>query len=191
MVDGAAALMTIFHGALQFGWWHEERGTNMLDTGAHFYDVYETKDGKYVSIGSIERQFYAELLEKTGLAGEELPSQMDRSEWPAMKQRLAAIFRTKTSAEWCRIMEGSDVCFAPVLSMTEVPGPPPYQGAQHLRRGRRRQPAGAGAALQPIAAEDRAPTAACRAAHRRSPGGLGIRGGRDCRTARGEGHRLS
>jgi alpha-methylacyl-CoA racemase len=119
MVDGSAAMMTIFHGALQFGWWKEERGTNLLDTGAHFYEVYETKDGKYVSIGSIEKQFYAELLEKTGLAGEELPGQMKRAEWPAMKQRMAAIFRTKTRDEWCRIMEGSDVCFAPVLSMTE------------------------------------------------------------------------
>jgi alpha-methylacyl-CoA racemase len=119
MVDGAAALMTIFHGALQSGWWSEERGTNMLDTGAHFYDVYETSDGKYVSIGSIEPQFYAELLEKTGLAGGELPRQNDRSQWPAMKERLQAIFRTKTRDQWCAIMEGSDVCFAPVLSMSE------------------------------------------------------------------------
>jgi alpha-methylacyl-CoA racemase len=120
MVDGAAALMTIFHGALQSGWWKEERGTNMLDTGAHFYDVYETSDGKYVSIGSIEPQFYALLLEKTGLAGEDLPHQMDRSAWSASKERLAAIFRSKTRDEWCEIIEGSDVCFAPVLSMTEA-----------------------------------------------------------------------
>jgi len=120
MVDGAAALMTIFHGALQSGWWKEERGTNMLDTGAHFYDVYETSDGKYVSIGSIEPQFYAELLEKTGLAGEDLPHQMDRTGWAGSKERLAAIFRSKTRDEWCEIMEGSDVCFAPVLSMTEA-----------------------------------------------------------------------
>jgi alpha-methylacyl-CoA racemase len=120
MVDGAAALMTIFHGAQQAGWWTPERGTNMLDTGAHFYDVYETKDGKYVSIGSIERQFYAELLEKTGLAGEpDLPHQMDRSQWAPMKKRMAEIIAAKTRDEWCEIMEGSDVCFAPVLSMTE------------------------------------------------------------------------
>jgi alpha-methylacyl-CoA racemase len=119
MVDGAAALMTIFHGALQSGWWKPERGTNMLDTGAHFYDVYETRDGKYVSIGSIEPQFYAELLEKTGLQGEELPHQMDRSSWAGLKERMKAIFKEKTRDEWCEIMEGSDVCFAPVLSMTE------------------------------------------------------------------------
>jgi alpha-methylacyl-CoA racemase len=119
MVDGAAALMTIFHGAQQSGWWKDERGTNLLDTGAHFYEVYETKDGKYVSLGSIEPQFYAELIEKTGLAGEELPNQMDRSGWAEMKERFREIFRQKTRDEWCEIMEGSDVCFAPVLSMTE------------------------------------------------------------------------
>ena len=120
MVDGAAILMTIIHGALQSGWWKPERGTNMLDTGAHFYDVYETKDGKYISVGSIEPQFYAEFLEKTGLAGEDLPAQMDRSQWPALKERVAEIFRGKTRDEWCEIMEGSDVCFAPVLTMTEA-----------------------------------------------------------------------
>jgi alpha-methylacyl-CoA racemase len=119
MVDGAAALMAIFHGALQSGWWNEERGTNLLDTGAHFYEVYETKDGKYVSLGAIEKQFYAELLEKTGLAGEELPRQMARSQWPAMKERFAALFKQKTRDEWCELLEGTDACFAPVLTMTE------------------------------------------------------------------------
>jgi alpha-methylacyl-CoA racemase len=124
MVDGAAALMTIFHGARASGWWKEERGTNMLDTGAHFYDVYETADGKYISIGSIEPQFYAELLEKVGLAGEDLPGQMDRSGWPAMKERMERIFKSRTRDEWCRILEGSDVCFAPLLSMSEAPEHP-------------------------------------------------------------------
>jgi alpha-methylacyl-CoA racemase len=124
MVDGAAALMTIFHGARQAGWWREERGTNMLDTGAHFYDVYETADGRYVSIGSIEPQFYAELLEKLGIAADELPHQMDRASWPDLKQRMAKIFRTRTREEWCEIMEGSDVCFAPVLTMSEAPQHP-------------------------------------------------------------------
>ncbi|HJO24378.1 MAG: CaiB/BaiF CoA-transferase family protein [Myxococcota bacterium] len=121
MVDGVAALMSIIHGAHQFGWWHEERGTNMLDGGAHFYEVYETKDGKYVSIGSIESQFYAELIEKTGLGGTDLPEQMDRTQWSAMKERLREVFVQKTRDEWCEIMEGSDVCFAPVLSMREAP----------------------------------------------------------------------
>ena len=99
-------------------------GTNLLDTGAHFYDVYETADGKYVSIGSIEPQFYAELLEHTGLADEDLPWQHDKVHWPALKERMAEIFRRKTRDEWCEIMEGTDVCFAPVLSMAEAPDHP-------------------------------------------------------------------
>jgi alpha-methylacyl-CoA racemase len=120
MVDGAAALMTMMHGLRHMGVWSDERGTNLLDTGAHFYDVFETKDGKYVSIGSIEPQFYAELLKLTGLDGQELPRQMDRARWPEAKEKLAAVFRTRTRDEWCEIMEGSDVCFAPVLSMGEA-----------------------------------------------------------------------
>ena len=120
MVDGAASLMTMTHGFRAMGVWNDERGTNMLDTGAHFYDVYETADGRYVSIGSIEPQFYAELLRLTGLEGEELPWQLDRAHWPAMKERLADIFRSKTRDEWCALMEGTDVCFAPVLSIPEA-----------------------------------------------------------------------
>jgi alpha-methylacyl-CoA racemase len=120
MVDGAASLTTMFYMFQNMGVWSPERGTNMLDTGAHFYEVYETSDGEYVSIGSIEPQFYRELLEKTGLAGEELPHQMDRSNWEPMKERLRAIFKSKTRAEWCDLMEGSDVCFAPVLSSEEA-----------------------------------------------------------------------
>jgi alpha-methylacyl-CoA racemase len=124
MVDGAATLMTMFHAMTAMGIWSEERGTNLLDTGAHFYDVYETADGKYVSIGSIEPQFYAELIRLTGLEGEELPWQHDRSQWPAMKQRFRDLFRQKTRDEWCEIMEHTDVCFAPVLSLSEAPKHP-------------------------------------------------------------------
>jgi alpha-methylacyl-CoA racemase len=120
MVDGAAVLMTMTHALRAMGIWNDERGTNMLDTGAHFYNVYETADGKYVSIGSIEPQFYAELLRLTGLEGEELPWQHDRQQWPALKERLAAIFKTKTRDEWSALMEGTDVCFAPVLSIPEA-----------------------------------------------------------------------
>jgi alpha-methylacyl-CoA racemase len=120
MVDGASLLMAFIHGFSSIGAWSDERGTNLLDTGAHFYDTYETKDGGFVSIGSIEPQFYAELLEKSGLAGQELPAQMDKSQWPAMRERLTAIFKEKTRAEWCELMEGSDVCFAPVLTMGEA-----------------------------------------------------------------------
>jgi alpha-methylacyl-CoA racemase len=121
MVDGSAVLTTMFHAFRAMGIWEDARGSNMLDTGAHYYDVYETADGKYVSIGSIEPQFYKELLRLTGLEGEELPFQHDKSQWPAMKERLAGIFRTKSRAEWCDLMEGTDVCFAPVLSMGEAP----------------------------------------------------------------------
>jgi len=120
MVDGAASLMTTFFGLKAAGRWSDERGTNILDSGAHFYDVYETKDGKYVSIGSIETKFYAELLRLTGLEGEDLPAQMDETAWPKLRERFAEVFIAKTRDEWCDIMEGTDVCFAPVLSMDEA-----------------------------------------------------------------------
>ena len=120
MVDGAAALMTIFHAAQQSGFWSDARGDNMLDGGAPFYDAYETKDGRYVSIGSIEPRFYAELLERTGLDAEELPAQMDRAGWDRVRDRLTTIFKSKTRDEWCALLEGSDVCFAPVLTMAEA-----------------------------------------------------------------------
>ncbi len=121
MVDGAASLMTTFFGLQAAGRWTDERGTNILDSGAHFYDVYETSDGKYVSIGSIETKFYSELLRLTGLEGEDLPHQMDVSAWPKLRARFADVFITKTRDEWCEIMEGTDVCFAPVLSLKEAP----------------------------------------------------------------------
>jgi alpha-methylacyl-CoA racemase len=124
MVDGAASLMTAIYGMHGAGFWTDERGTNVLDTGAHYYDVYETSDGKYISIGSIEGKFYEELLRLSGLKKEELAPQNDRKSWPKMKDRVAALFRTKTRDEWCKIMEGSDICFAPVLSMAEAPKHP-------------------------------------------------------------------
>ncbi len=124
MVDGAAVLMTFIRGLKHMGLWAGERGRNLLDTGAPFYEVYETADGRYVSVGAIEPHFYAELLRLTGLEGGELPGQMDRSRWPEMKQTMAEIFRRKTRDEWCELMEGSDACFAPVLSMDEAPEHP-------------------------------------------------------------------
>ncbi len=124
MVDGAATLMAMFYGMRAMGFWLDERGTNMLDGGAHFYDVYECKDGKHISIGSIEPQFYALLLEKSGLDGDALGPQMDRSRWLENKPAVEAVFKTKTRDEWCAIMEGTDVCFAPVLSMKEAPDHP-------------------------------------------------------------------
>ncbi|MGD0290151.1 MAG: CaiB/BaiF CoA-transferase family protein [Candidatus Binataceae bacterium] len=127
MVDGAASLLTAIYGMHASGMWSDKRGDNILDTGAHFYDVYETKDGEFVSIGSIEAKFYAELLKLSGLEGQEMPRQMDRKAWPDLKEKFAALFKTKTRAEWCKIMEGSDICFAPVLSMAEAPKHPHNQ----------------------------------------------------------------
>ena len=127
MVDGVASLMTAIYGMHGAGIWTNERGTNVLDTGAHYYDVYETGDGKHISVGSIEAKFYEELLERSGLKNEELPRQNDRPSWPRMKERLKALFLTKTRDEWCKIMEGTDICFAPVLSMDEAPQHPHNQ----------------------------------------------------------------
>ena len=124
MVDGSALLATFIYGMRALGAWQDERGTNILDTGAWFYEVYETADGEYVSFGSLEPQFFAELIRLTGLADEGLPQQMDRTTWPAMKDRLAAVIKTKTRDEWCQQMEGTDVCFAPVLGMAEAPSHP-------------------------------------------------------------------
>ncbi|MFZ5757729.1 MAG: CaiB/BaiF CoA transferase family protein [Pseudomonadota bacterium] len=121
MVDGAAALMAMFYGLKANGLHNPARGTNMLDTGAHFYDVYETKDGGYVSIGSIEPQFYALLKQKANLPADPFDAQYNVAQWPVMKEKIAGIFRTKTRDEWCALMEGTDVCFAPVLDLDEAP----------------------------------------------------------------------
>ncbi len=120
MVDGAAILT-----AFTWGQWHSgvltpERGTNVLDSGAPHYNAYETADGKYISIGSIEEDFYAEMLERIGLQDPDLPDREDRANWPVLKERFAAVFKTKTRDEWCQIMEGSDACFAPVLTLEEA-----------------------------------------------------------------------
>ncbi len=121
MVDGVAILMSMFHGMRASGFFDNTRGTNLLDTGAHFYGTYECSDGEYVSIGSIEPQFYAELLRITGLTGDpKFTKQMDRQAWPELKQRLREVFRTKTRDEWCALMEHTDVCFAPVLTLDEA-----------------------------------------------------------------------
>lgn len=121
MTDGSAILMSIFNSlhAMQM-WTPEKRGQNLLDSGAHFYDTYETKDGKYVSIGSIEPQFYQLLMEKAGLDKATFGLQMSPKKWPTMKEKMVTIFKTKTQVEWCDIMEGTDVCFAPVLNFLEA-----------------------------------------------------------------------
>ena len=125
MNEGAALLMSMIWGFRASGWWKDERGVNLLDGGAHFYDTYACSDGKYVAIGAIEPQFYALLREKAGLSTDAaFDQQMDSRAWPALKEKLAAIFATKSRDEWCVILEHSDACFAPVLSMTEAPSHP-------------------------------------------------------------------
>jgi alpha-methylacyl-CoA racemase len=125
MTDGSALLMAMLWGLRAMGAWRDERGVNLLDTGAHFYDSYECADGRHVAIGSIEPQFYAELRRLTGLADDpDFDAQMDSARWPALKERLAALFRSHDRDHWCRLMEGTDVCFAPVLSMSEAPDHP-------------------------------------------------------------------
>jgi alpha-methylacyl-CoA racemase len=123
--DGSAAATTLLYALFKAGRWSSGRQDNLLDGASHWYDTYETSDGKYVSIGSIEPQFYALLLEKLGLSQDpDFAPQYDKRRWPQLKQRLAGIFKTKTRAQWCELMEGTDVCFAPVLDFDEAPEHP-------------------------------------------------------------------
>jgi len=124
MSDGAASLMAMFYGMKGAGIWKEQRRSNLLDGGAHFYDTYQCSDGKWVSIGSIEPQFYALLLEKTGINDPEFARQHDRTAWPDLRQKLAHVIAQKTRDEWTAIMGGTDVCFAPVLDLDEAPRHP-------------------------------------------------------------------
>jgi alpha-methylacyl-CoA racemase len=120
MVDGSAVLMTMMWGLKKIGFWDETLGVNILDTGAPFYDTYETSDGRFISLGSLEPQFYAELIRRLGLEGEDLPNQMDRDGWDALRTRFTQLFKTKTRDEWDAILAGSDACYAPVLTMSEA-----------------------------------------------------------------------
>jgi len=121
MVEGASLLGAMFSGMLASNRWNENaRGVNLLDSGAPWYDAYQTKDGKYVSIGSIEPKFYADLLARLGLDKESLPAQMDVAQWPVLRKRFTEVFRTRTRDEWCTAFEGSDACFAPVLTFSEA-----------------------------------------------------------------------
>jgi alpha-methylacyl-CoA racemase len=142
MFEGAAALGTSAFVSMAMGLYDASRpGTNLSDTGAHFYDVYETRDGKHVAVGAIEPQFYAELLRGLGLDGSALPGQMDRASWPAMKQRFAEIFRNKTRAEWDEVFAGKDACVSPVLT--------PAEAAGHLHARERGSFCSPGGVLQP------------------------------------------
>ena len=124
MSDGAASLMSMFYGFKAGGMWKDERRGNLLDGGAHFYDTYQCADGKWISIGSIEPQFYALLLEKTGINDPEFAAQMDRGSWDSLREKLGHVIAQKTQAEWCEIMDATDVCFAPVLDLDAAPKHP-------------------------------------------------------------------
>ena len=124
MTDGAASLLSMFYGFKALGMWSDQRRDNMLDGGAHFYDTYQCADGKWIALGSIEPQFYALLLEKAEISDPQFQQQMNRAEWPALTEKLAAVIARKSRNEWCAIMEGTDICFAPVLDLEEAPRHP-------------------------------------------------------------------
>ncbi|MGH3380626.1 MAG: CaiB/BaiF CoA transferase family protein, partial [Actinoallomurus sp.] len=121
MVDGAALLTSFIHGMRGQGLWQDARGTNLLDTGAPFYDTYETADGLFMSVGALEPQFYAALLRGLGLEGDDLPGQLDRDRWPELRARFTEIFKRRTRDEWTAIFDGTDACVAPVLGIGEAP----------------------------------------------------------------------
>jgi alpha-methylacyl-CoA racemase len=148
IVDGAALLTTAMHELLALGLWEERRGVNLLDGGAPFYGVYETADGEHLAVGALEPKFYAELLARLGLDPSDLPSPADRDRWPELRERLAAVFRTRTRGEWSELFEGSDACVAPVLRPSEAPA------HRHNRERGTFVPTGApvGAFLQPAPA---------------------------------------
>lgn len=142
MTDGSAILMSMFHSMHAMGLHKLQRESNKLDGGAHFYDTYETRDGKYISIGSIEPQFYQKLRELAGLSDEPFSEQGNRARWPEMKAALAEVFLQKTRGEWCELMEGTDVCFAPVLDLEEAQIHPHNQAREtYVAVGSMMQPA--------------------------------------------------
>ena len=180
MADGAASLMTYMFASHAAGAWSDRRGENVLDGNtAPWYGVYETADGRYVSIASAEPQFYAELLRLTGLAGQALPDQLDRGSWPAFRAHLVDLFRTKTRDEWCALMEGSDVCFAPVLTLGEAMAHPHNRArGTFVEVDGVTQPAPA-PRFKPHGAEHAAASDAARGErHRHRAGALGLHGGR-------------
>ncbi len=153
IVDGAAHLGTMLFGMLASGGWTTQRGTNLLDTGAPFYDVYETADGEYVAVGALEEKFYAELLDRLGLTGQ-LPDRNDPGNWPALRKKFAEVFAERTRREWTEIFDGTDACVSPVLSMTEA--------AEHPHVAARETLVNSDGVLQPAAAPrfSRTPSAA-------------------------------
>ncbi len=167
MVDGAASLMTMTYTLMSAGIWKDQRGTNLLDTGAHFYEVYETSDGGYFAVGAIEPQFYAELIRLLGLEGADLPDQMDREAWPQMKERFAALFAAKTRKEWEVDLRGQRRLRRPGALPGGGTRPPPHAGPRDLHRGGRRGPAGPVTTVPGHAGRHPPSPAQPRSAHRR------------------------
>ena len=188
MVDGSALLTAFVYGLRAAGAWQDERGVNLLDTGAPFYDTYRTADGGYVAVGALEAKFYAALLAGLGLSGADLPGQHDRAGWPVLRARFAEAFASRTRDEWAEVFAGSDGCVAPVLSAAEAPGASAQRGARRVRRRRRRGAAGARAAVRPVAGRRPGAAAAAGRRHRRGAGRAWLRRGRDRRAA-GQRHR--
>jgi alpha-methylacyl-CoA racemase len=124
MVDGAALLTTMLHEIRALSLWHDERGTNSMDSGAHYYNVYETSDGEFLSVGAMEPRFYRTFMQGLGFRDDDIPAQDDQSQWETLKQRVAEIFRSRTRAEWLGIFHGTDACVTPVLSLGEAPAHP-------------------------------------------------------------------
>jgi len=164
VTDGTASMLSIFYGRLAAGAWRDERGVNMIDGGAPWYDVYETADGKHVAIGALEQRFYDELLKRLGLDAAELPDRRDRSRWPQLRARLHHRFLQKTRDQWCEILETHDACFAPVLSLSEAP--------LHRQNQARETFVEAGGVIQPAPAPrfSRTPGAIARGAPERGEG---------------------
>jgi alpha-methylacyl-CoA racemase len=166
MVEGASLLAAMFHGFLKADQWSEIRGANLLDTGAPWYDVYETRDGKYVAIGAIEAKFYEELLSRLGLEGQDLPGQYERARWPEMRDAFRKAFKARTLNEWSKVFEGSDACFAPVLTFSEAREHPHNKARKaFVEVGKVEQPA-------PAPRFSRTPGAVRRAPPERGEGGL-------------------
>jgi len=132
MVDGAASLMAVMYSSMQTGFWNPDRGSNIFDSGAHFYNVYECADGHYISVGALEANFYQQLLLGLGLAEEALPDQSDQRSWPEMKQRFSVIFKTQTREQWMSVFAGLNACVTPVLSVEEVKDHPHLQARKTI-----------------------------------------------------------
>lgn len=160
MTDGSALLMTMMYTLKAMGQWTQQRGSNLLDGGAHFYDTYRCADGKYISIGPIEPQFYALFLQKTGLGDPDFSQQWDRARWPELKARLAAHLETRPRDQWCALLEGTDACVAPVLDMDEAPEHPHNRArGTFIEVGGVTQPAPAPRFSRSIPAQPRPPVA--------------------------------